>query len=165
MTVVRISPSLSSARENAADQAITVAFEVLRRRTEGCIADALILKINPLVLTMPVPLGFMYDQSLLSRDIVRSKPCETEVAHMDDKKYQQSEESRMESSVRKRQEEFHQFLQECRDCRREIEAHWQFCAHCGIRLATHCPGCDNPLPPAGAHACPRCGLALPQVQP
>jgi predicted amidophosphoribosyltransferase len=56
-------------------------------------------------------------------------------------------------------------MQECRDCRREIEAHWQFCAHCGIRLATHCPGCGNPLPPLGAHACPRCGVALPQVQP
>jgi predicted amidophosphoribosyltransferase len=38
------------------------------------------------------------------------------------------------------------------------------CAHCGTRLATHCPGCGNPLPPAGAHACPRCGLALPQVR-
>ena len=51
------------------------------------------------------------------------------------------------------------------ECRREIEAHWQFCAHCGTRLATHCPGCGNPLPPPGAHACPRCGLALPQVSP
>ena len=144
---------------------MTVAFELLRRRTEDFIADAVILKIVPLGLTRAVLLGLMYDQSLLSRDIVRSKPCETEVTHMDDKKHQQSEESRIESSVQKRQEEFHQFLQECRDCRREIDAHWQFCAHCGIRLATHCPGCDNPLPPAGAHACPRCGLALPQVQP
>ena len=80
---------------------------------------------------------------------------------MDNKKQQQSEERRLETFVLKRQEEFHQFLQECRDCRREIEAHWQFCAHCGIRLATHCPGCGNPLPPAGAAACPRCGLSLP----
>jgi hypothetical protein len=32
-------------------------------------------------------------------------------------------------------------------------------------LATHCPGCGNPLPPLSAHACPRCGVALPQVQP
>jgi predicted amidophosphoribosyltransferase len=85
---------------------------------------------------------------------------------MDDKKQQQpSEESRIEASVLKLQEAFHQFIQECLDCRREMEAHWQFCAHCGIRLATHCPGCDNPLPPTGAHTCPRCGLTLPQVQP
>ena len=27
-------------------------------------------------------------------------------------------------------------MQECRDCRHEIALHWQFCAHCGIRLAT-----------------------------
>ena len=85
---------------------------------------------------------------------------------MDDEKHQQqSEESRVESSLLKLHEEFHQFNQECLDCRREIEAHWQFCAHCGTRLATHCPGCGNPLPPPGAQACPRCGLALPQVQP
>ena len=46
---------------------------------------------------------------------------------MDDKKQQQqSEESRMESSVLKLQEGFHQFIQECLDCRREIESHWQF---------------------------------------
>ena len=81
------------------------------------------------------------------------------------KKQQQSEESRIETSVLKRQAAFHQFLQECRDCRRDIETHWQFCAHCGIRLATHCPGGDHPLPPAGAYACPRCGLTLPQVEP
>ena len=24
------------------------------------------------------------------------------------------------------------------ECRRELEPHWQFCAHCGARLATHC---------------------------
>src|SRR5438128_10571976 len=78
---------------------------------------------------------------------------------------QQSEQSRMESALLKLQAEFHQLLQECRDCRREIEPHWQVCAHCGVRLATHCPGCGNPLPPAGAHACPRCGLVFPQVDP
>ena len=76
---------------------------------------------------------------------------------------QQTEQSQVESALLKLREEFHQFMQECRDCQREIEPHWQFCAHCGIRLATHCPGCGNALPPAGAHACPRCGLALPQV--
>jgi rRNA maturation endonuclease Nob1 len=87
-------------------------------------------------------------------------------ATMDDETHQQqSEESRGESALLKLQEEFHQFIQECHDCRREIASHWQFCAHCGTRLATHCPGCGNPLPPPGAHACPRCGVALPQVQP
>lgn len=60
-------------------------------------------------------------------------------------------------------EGFHRFMQECSDCQQEIEPHWQFCAHCGIRLATECPGCGNPLPPAGARACPSCGLAIPQT--
>src|SRR6266851_6524637 len=81
----------------------------------------------------------------------------------DEQQRQQSEQSRVESSLLKLQEEFHQLLQECLDCRRELEPHWHFCAHCGARLATHCPGCGNPLPPSGAHACPRCGLALPQI--
>ena len=76
---------------------------------------------------------------------------------------QQTEQSQVESALLKLREEFHQFIQECYDCQREIEPHWQFCAHCGTRLATHCPGCGNPLPPAGAHACPHCGLALPQA--
>jgi predicted amidophosphoribosyltransferase len=76
---------------------------------------------------------------------------------------QQCEESRLDSSVLKLQEAFHQFLQECQECQREIAPHWQVCAHCGTRLATHCPGCGNPLPPSGAHACPRCGVALPPV--
>jgi predicted amidophosphoribosyltransferase len=76
---------------------------------------------------------------------------------------QPSAQSQQESALLKLQQEFHQLLQECRDCRREIAPHWQFCAHCGVRLATHCPGCGNPLPPAGAAACPRCGLALPSV--
>jgi hypothetical protein len=58
----------------------------------------------------------------------------------------QSEERRGESTLLKLHEEFHQFMQECRDCRREIEGHWQFCAHCGIRLATHCPGCATRCP-------------------
>ena len=65
---------------------------------------------------------------------------------MDDEQQQpQSEERQEESTLLKLHEEFHQFMQECRDCRREIEAHWQFCAHCGIRLATHCPGCGAPV--------------------
>ena len=76
-----------------------------------------------------------------------------------------SEESQEESAVLKLQEELHRLVHECRECRRELDAHWQFCAHCGVRLATHCPGCNNPLPPLGAHACPRCGLALPPISP
>jgi hypothetical protein len=51
---------------------------------------------------------------------------------MDDEHHQPpSEERRWESTLLKLHEEFHQFMQECRDCRREIEGHWQFCAHCG----------------------------------
>jgi predicted amidophosphoribosyltransferase len=62
-----------------------------------------------------------------------------------------------------RRAELHDLHQECGVCREEIEPDWQFCAHCGVRLATHCPGCGNPLPPAGAQNCPSCGLAIPQV--
>lgn len=58
---------------------------------------------------------------------------------------------------------FHQLMAECNECQVEIEPHWQFCAHCGTRLATSCPGCGNPLPPAGATACLHCGLAIPQI--
>jgi hypothetical protein len=57
--------------------------------------------------------------------------------------------------------EVQQFAHECRVCRQELPAHWQLCTHCDIRQATHCLSCDNPLPPAGASACPSCGLALP----
>jgi hypothetical protein len=81
-----------------------------------------------------------------------------------EKQPQQPEQSEVETTLLKRHEELQQLIQECRDCRREIEAHWQFCAHCGVRLATHCPGCGNPLPPAGAYACPACGLELPPVR-
>ena len=81
----------------------------------------------------------------------------------DEQQRQHTEQNQVESRLLKLHEEFQQFIQECHDCQREIEPHWQFCAHCGIRLATHCPGCGNPLPPAGAHACPRCGLALPSA--
>ncbi len=81
----------------------------------------------------------------------------------DEQQRQQSEQSRVESSLLKLHEELHQLIQECLECRREIASHWQFCAHCGVRLATHCPGCGNPLPPAGAPACPHCGLAIPQL--
>jgi len=81
---------------------------------------------------------------------------------MDEEKTTQSEEA---GGVRtlEAQEEFHQFIHECRDCRREIASHWQFLRPCGTRLATPCPGCGKPVAPAGAHACPRCGVALPQA--
>ena len=62
-----------------------------------------------------------------------------------------------------RRAELHVLHQECNTCRAEIEPDWHFCAHCGVRLATRCPGCGNPLPPAGAQSCPSCGLAIPQV--
>lgn len=60
-------------------------------------------------------------------------------------------------------QQFHQFMSECSDCQEEVDPHWQYCAHCGTRLATKCPGCGNPLPPAGAPSCLNCGLAIPQV--
>lgn len=67
-------------------------------------------------------------------------------------------------SAQERVEAFHHFMQECRECQKEIDLHWQFCAHCGTRLNMSCPGCGVPLPPAGATACPSCGLAIPQVE-
>ena len=60
---------------------------------------------------------------------------------------------------------FHQLMQECYECQQEVDTHWQFCAHCGTRLATRCPGCGNPLPPAGVAACLHCGLKIPQINP
>ena len=83
----------------------------------------------------------------------------------DEQQRQQAEQRRVESVVLKLQEEFHQFIHECQERQREIAPHWQVCAYCGVRLATHCPGCGNPLPLVGAQACPGCGLALPQVWP
>ena len=59
---------------------------------------------------------------------------------------------------------FRDFTLECTACQNEIEPHWQICSHCGTRLETQCPGCGTPLPPAGAAACPHCGLAIPQVE-
>jgi len=50
---------------------------------------------------------------------------------------------------------------ECPQCRSQIQPDWQFCAHCAMRLATACPGCGVPLPPAGATHCGSCGIELP----
>ena len=83
----------------------------------------------------------------------------------DEQQRHQSAQCLVESSLLKLQEAFHQFVHECHECQRDIALHWQVCAHCGARLATHCPGCGSPLPPVGAQACPRGGVALPPVQP
>jgi rRNA maturation endonuclease Nob1 len=68
-----------------------------------------------------------------------------------------------EEIMLKRRDELHQLVLECQTCQEEVEPNWQFCAHCGVRLATRCPGCGNPLPPVGARACPSCGLEIPQI--
>jgi hypothetical protein len=59
---------------------------------------------------------------------------------------------------------FRQFVHACRECQHDLTPHWQLCTHCDIRLATSCPRCAGPLPPAGAYACPCCGCAMPPVE-
>lgn len=59
-------------------------------------------------------------------------------------------------------EVFRQFVRECTACQTDVPQDWQYCAHCGQRLATSCPGCGNPLPPSGGRFCPHCGLEMPQ---
>ena len=56
---------------------------------------------------------------------------------------------------------YQDFVRECQSCQQEIEPDWQACAHCGARLATKCPACDEPLPPVGTPSCPSCGLSIP----
>lgn len=68
-----------------------------------------------------------------------------------------------EEILLQQRQQFQDFLEECSACQEEVEPHWQYCAHCGTRLATECPGCGAPLPPAGAHSCPSCGLEIPKV--
>ncbi|MBV7327949.1 zinc ribbon domain-containing protein [Chloroflexi bacterium TSY] len=84
---------------------------------------------------------------------------------MDQKSEQlnQAKASQEEIQLLDQRNQFHQFMAECSACQEEIESNWQYCAHCGTRLATKCPGCGNPLPPVGAHSCPSCGLEIPQV--
>jgi predicted amidophosphoribosyltransferase len=60
---------------------------------------------------------------------------------------------------------FQQFVRECQACQAEVPQDWQYCAHCGQRLATSCPRCGNPLPPSGGRFCPHCGLEIPQETP
>ena len=97
-------------------------------------------------------------EAAVRRNIIRDGRDTMDTEHQE----QSGEERRLDSSILKLHEEFHQFIHECQACQREIAPHWQVCAHCGVRLATHCPGCGNPLPPAGAQACPRCGVAVRQ---
>jgi hypothetical protein len=59
---------------------------------------------------------------------------------------------------------FCQFIYECRACQYDVAPPWQLCAHCDVRLAISCPQCADPLPPAGAYACPCCGFAMPLVE-
>lgn len=76
-----------------------------------------------------------------------------------------TEQSNEEIMLLQQRNAFHQLMKECYECQQEVDAHWQFCAHCGTRLATRCPGCGNPLPPAGVTACFHCGLKIPQIAP
>jgi len=67
----------------------------------------------------------------------------------------------LEERLRRHLASFHTFVQECQACQTEAPAHYQYCAHCGSRLSTQCPGCGNPLPPTGARYCPHCGIEMP----
>lgn len=55
---------------------------------------------------------------------------------------------------------FDHLTKECAGCQTTIDAHWQLCATCELRLATRCPGCDMALPPAGCRQCGHCGRLL-----
>jgi rRNA maturation endonuclease Nob1 len=74
---------------------------------------------------------------------------------------QKTPEEPLEERVRRRLDAFRQFVQECQACQTEAPAHYQYCAQCGSRLSTQCPGCGNPLPPKGAKYCPHCGMQIP----
>jgi predicted amidophosphoribosyltransferase len=64
--------------------------------------------------------------------------------------------------VLQQRQQFQEFMAECSACQEEVDPHWQFCAYCGTRMATECPGCGTPLPPAGAYSCLNCGLEIPK---
>lgn len=70
-----------------------------------------------------------------------------------------------EARYRHALEVFRQFVRECQACQTDVPQDWQYCAHCGERLATRCPSCGNPLPPSGGRFCPHCGLEIPQEIP
>lgn len=52
-------------------------------------------------------------------------------------------------------------VRECHACQSVAPLNWQFCATCGTRLATACPSCGSPLPPAGSQFCGHCGIRIP----
>ena len=80
------------------------------------------------------------------------------------RKPKQPSEQSLEKRLRAHLDSLHSFIQECRACQTEAPAHWQYCAHCGSRLSTQCPGCGHPLPPSGARYCPHCGLEIPRPE-
>lgn len=67
----------------------------------------------------------------------------------------------LERRLRQWHEERRQFVRECTDCQTTCPVDWQFCAHCGARLAVTCPSCGEPLPPVGARFCAHCGVEIP----
>ena len=71
-----------------------------------------------------------------------------------------SEESREEAALLKLQEEFRHFVHECRDCRRELEAHWQFCAHCRDTVGHALPRLRQPVAPARCACLPPVWLGI-----
>lgn len=75
-----------------------------------------------------------------------------------------SDQERQDLTFVEKIENFHELLRQCRTCQEEVEPHWQFCASCGVRQATACPRCENPLPPMGARTCPHCGLEIPSIE-
>ncbi len=67
--------------------------------------------------------------------------------------------------VLQRFERFRQFIVVCAECQADAPADWHYCANCGSRLTTECPGCGQPLPPYGGRFCPHCGLLVPRIAP
>jgi predicted amidophosphoribosyltransferase len=65
--------------------------------------------------------------------------------------------------VVRRFETFRKLIVACNECQSEMSVNWQYCTNCGTRLSTECPGCHQPLPPAGAKFCPHCGMSIPEV--
>ncbi|ETW98719.1 MAG: hypothetical protein ETSY1_17695 [Candidatus Entotheonella factor] len=83
------------------------------------------------------------------------------MSHNEQQDHQSSQRDEASLAPLQQHEAYRAFVHECQACQQEIEPDWQACAHCGTRLATACPGCGNPLPPAGAQLCPSCGLSIP----
>lgn len=58
-----------------------------------------------------------------------------------------------------------EFTRRCQSCQTEVPADWQYCGGCADRLATPCPGCGRPAPPAGSRVCANCGWPVPATAP